>query len=137
MGVGVSLICEDCKNEVNYLTGIGMDELSLESLFNGKNKRDYNRIQKMVESLKSNKEKYEIMYSYEVHLCDVCGYIENKAYISIITKYWKYDYLYNCPKCKDKLRKIDIREEVDQGNIKCPNCESDNVHVPEFGILWD
>ena len=137
MGMGVSFICKDCNHEESFFTGIGMADFSLEAFFNGENKRDYNRILKMIENLKNSKEKYDIKYSREVHLCDNCGYIENKRYVSLVTKYWNYNYIYSCPKCKDKLRIIDVNTEVVTGNIQCPECESTNLHVPEFGILWD
>ncbi|HSQ87201.1 hypothetical protein [Romboutsia sp.] len=137
MGSGVSFICKECGKEENYLTGIGMSDSSLEAFFNGENKRDYNRIKKIIDNLENSKEMYTIDYSREVYLCDNCGFIGNKKAVSIITKYWRYDYIYNCPKCKDTLRRIDIDNEVKLGNIKCQKCKSANLYVPEFEILCD
>ncbi|HBF8686557.1 hypothetical protein KWV42_10465 [Clostridioides difficile] len=57
--------------------------------------------------------------------------------MSIVTKYLDYNYIYNCPKCKDKLKIIDVNTEAVRGNIQCPKCNSTNLHVSEFGILWD
>ena len=61
MGMGVSFICKDCNHEESFFTGIGMADFSLEAFFNGENKRDYNRILKMIENLKNSKEKYALV----------------------------------------------------------------------------
>lgn len=137
MGHGIGFICNDCKKEEEYTLGIGMMDYSLESFFNGENKRDYNKIKKMIDKLENNKEKYSISYSREAHLCNECGFIKIMKAICIETKDWNYNYKYSCPKCKGQMRKIEIEDEIKLGNIKCQSCKSYNIELSDFNILWD
>ena len=136
MGRSINCLCNNCNSFKSYSMGVGMSDYSLEAFFNGENKRDYNRIIKMVNSLEKNKEEYKIYYSNEPHLCDNCGYITIKKYVSITTKYWKYEYIYSCKKCKGDLRMIDIDNEIKLGNITCSDCKSNDLSI-EMEKLWD
>lgn len=89
-----------------------MSDYSLEEFFDGENKRDYNRIIKMINNLEENKEEYSISYSNDPHLCDNFGYTTTKKYVSISTKYWKYEYTHSCRKFKSNLRMIDIENKI-------------------------
>lgn len=137
MGSVMNCICNNCDNSKSYTIGIGMSDYSLEAFFlNRANKRDYNRIIKMINNLEKNKEEYRVYYSSEHHLCNCCGHVEVKPYVLIKTKYWNYEYTHNCKKCKHELKMIDMETEIKLGNIKCSECKSNDLSL-HLEMNWD
>lgn len=91
---------------------------------------------KMINNLEKNKEEYNIYYFNNPYLCNSCGYTITKKSVIIRTNYWKYEYTYSYFKCESDLNIIDIEKEIEQGNIMCSKCQSNDLSK-ELDILWD
>ena len=138
MGSSVSFICKDCKNEHEYLIGVGFTYLNPKELFEDKKDENSKIINGIIKDLEIRNKEYNISASEQVYLCSNCDCIKSNTYVCIESDEEKYVHKYFCPNCNTKMNKIDLEKEIDKSEkIKCQKCKSSNIEREYIEIMWD
>ena len=134
MDNGFYFQCNECKNENEYLFGIGFVFSSLEGVIDLLPNKKY----KIAKDLYDNNKEAEFNYDgYEVYQCEKCASVQNTFLVEARDKNKNliFSSVNNCSRCKKPRKKIEHSENQIK-NFKCPKCKSTDLSYMPVA-MWD
>jgi DNA-directed RNA polymerase subunit RPC12/RpoP len=136
MGTGISIICQNCGYEKDFMLGIGMMYSSLEKVIDLSPHR-----KKILDILQNHiviKDEFRWdnpFYEHRLYRCSSCNQLHERFYVKIEYDDKKvYETKFKCPKCKNELKAVE--DEKDVKKHPCPECNNKKLFIQEM-VLWD
>ena len=131
MGIGISVLCQNCGYEKKFTLGVGMLYSSLEKVIHLVPYRSREKVLDILRNHKVNKGEFRNpLYDHRLFRCLSCNQLHGRFYVKIEYDDNKvYETKFNCSKCKKELKAVENEEDVK--NYPCPKCDKTDLSMQE------